>query len=266
MIDLHCHLIPGIDDGAKSMAEALEMMRIAQGDGIKTIVCTPHYYEGLMTPSIEEIQQNFLDLRRKAEANSIDLELILGQEVFLTPDIPENIKNGEILKINQHTQYLLVEFPHGEVPRYAKDIIFNLLVEGIVPILAHPERNISILKEPNILKDLIDRGVLVQLNASSLTGLYGEWVAEGARTLVKHKMVHFLGTDAHATGRRGPFMRKATYMIEDIAGKKLVRQLTEENPAKILSGKKIEVEKPLEVQTTRPSFFRRIWENAFLGR
>lgn len=266
MIDLHCHLLPGIDDGAKDMNEALEMMRVAQWEGIRTIVCTPHFYEGLMTPRTDLIYERFLDLRQKAEANSIDIELILGQEVFLTPEVPENIKNGRVLKINQNTPYLLVEFPHGEVPRYAKEIIFNLLVEGIVPILAHPERNMSILKNPNLLKDLIDRGVLVQLNASSLTGLYGQWVAEGAKTLVKHKMVHLLGTDAHSLGKRGPYMKRATYMIEDMGGKRLVRQLTEENPRRVLEGKKLEVEKPLLVQTEKPSFFRRIWETTFLGR
>ena len=197
MIDIHCHILPGIDDGPKHIDESLEMAKIASRDGITTIVATPHIKEPLY-PS-EDIGIKVAALNDLLTEKGIPLSVLQGADVSSSVDV----SLLHAYTINR-TRYILIEFPHLYLPGNAKDIIFRLMMHGYRPIITHPERNLSILGNPKLFFELLDTGLLVQITADSLTGAFGLDIRECASYFLKKGIVHFIATDAHSSRERRP--------------------------------------------------------------
>lgn len=228
MIDIHCHILPGIDDGAFDLSESIEMARIAAADGIKKIVATPH----IGNPDLpEDIDEKINHLNRCLKSEKIPVEILRGGEVsaFLSPH------ECKRFTINR-TSYLLVEFPHTHLPANAGEIIFNMSVAGLRPIIAHPERNPSVLQNPERLKTLIQSGALVQITAASLTGEFGLEYQACALHLLRERMVNFIASDGHNTVQRPPLLSGAFKTAKKRVGKKTATALFSGNPDAMING------------------------------
>ncbi|MGO1820484.1 MAG: tyrosine-protein phosphatase [Senegalia sp. (in: firmicutes)] len=239
MIDVHSHVLPFVDDGAKDMATSIEMLKIAEGEGIKYIFATPHYIENEgyneKLKNNEILEQVNIELKKEV----IDIEIILGNEVYITPNIIELIEEEKVSLLGD-SNYLLIELPMAQIPIYLEDIIYELKLKGIIPIIAHPERYREVKNDPNILKKYIELGAFAQLNLGSLMGDYGGDIERTAKILLEHNMIHFLGTDAHSRTRRPPRAKDAIKVLEAIISKEKINDLIEINPMRIINNEEFE--------------------------
>ena len=167
MIDLHCHILPGIDDGARNWDESLEMARLAVSEGITHVLATPHHMNRSWMNPKHAVLPLVDELQNRIDAAQIPLTIFPGQEVRLHGEIIENMKQDEICFIDEGNEYVLIEFPTPEVPAYTERLFYEMQTQRITPIIVHPERNHAILKEPNILYEYVNRGVLAQVTAAS---------------------------------------------------------------------------------------------------
>src|SRR5215470_12540822 len=193
MIDIHSHIMPEIDDGAHNFKEALEMAWIADDEGIEYMVATPHMFNSLYSN-----QTPYEILNRVAALNVTvgkDLKILPGNEVHISHDIVAQAKNNLVTKINQRN-YMLVEFPQLTIPIGAEQLFYKLQLEGVRPILVHPERNGQIQNHPESVAKFVEQGVLIQVTAMSVTGEFGQLAKKCAEVLLRHNCVHFLATDA----------------------------------------------------------------------
>lgn len=233
MIDIHCHILPGLDDGAASLDASLEMARMAATDGIRTIVATPH----VKPPCIEKerIVAAVVRLNRELAHGDIPLKVLAGADCSASlspPDFKHYTINGG--------PYVLVEFPYTHIPANARDVLFGLNVNGYLPIITHPERNPSVIRNPGSLFNLLDSGVKVQITAGSLTGEFGSDVAYCARYLIKKRVVHFLATDAHSPTHRRPVLSKGLRVARKIIGKDEADKLVFTNPRAVIAGERMD--------------------------
>jgi len=243
LIDLHCHILPAIDDGPSDISESIEMARIAAADGIKTIVAAPHvYHPGLPEAAgkadlSEVIDEKVDQLNRCLKSEKIPVEILPGGEVssFLPPD------SCQRFKIN-HTSYLIVEFPHSHLPANAREIIFNMTVSGLRPIISHPERNPSVIQNPERLNTLVQSGALAQITAGSLTGEFGLESQACALYLLRQRMVSFIVSDGHSVNGRPPVLSEAFKTVTKHFGKETATALFTTNPEAVLAGELLNTE------------------------
>jgi protein-tyrosine phosphatase len=229
VIDIHCHILPNIDDGPSDINESIEMARIAAHDGITRIVATPHIKNTLHP--VSAIKKNVEILNNKLFKLGIPVEIFQGADVsaMLDPSLFEDYT------IN-NTAYILVEFPHTHLPNDMKEIIFRMMIKGYYPIVTHPERNLSVIKNPERIFELINAGVLIQITADSITGAFGIDVEECAFYLLKRGIVNFIATDAHSSLSRKPVLSEALKITERIIGKEKAGKLVTVNPEAVLKG------------------------------
>ncbi|NNU77330.1 tyrosine-protein phosphatase [Clostridium estertheticum] len=222
MIDIHSHILPGIDDGSKDMEMSIKMLKMAEEKGTKTIVATPHYIRGRYENHYEKIFALHQEVKLEAKNAGLKIEVLLGQEVMLDKYALNLCKEKKIRGINE-TSYMLIEFPMDKLPNDALDLIYELRVLGIKPIIAHPERYEYIIKSLPDINDFINEECLFQINAGSLQGLFGKQVQKCAKLLVKEGLVSFIASDAHSINRRCPGLiegfREATLLDRDIEKK-----------------------------------------------
>jgi len=253
MIDIHSHIIPEIDDGARSLEEALEMAKIAVADGIDKMVATPHIFNGAssdLTPS------EILDrVARLQEAIGDKLKIIPGNEVHISHEIIDHAKKNRFMKINQRS-YTLVEFPQLSIPLRAGDLLWRLREAGVHPILVHPERNAEIQRRPAILAEFIASGVFVQVTAMSVTGQFGQAARACAEILLKHNCVHFLATDTHRPAKRAPILSKGRDAAAAIVGEAKARRFVFDNPLAVINGEPIVEDDPLPFESPKRSLWR----------
>jgi protein-tyrosine phosphatase len=232
MIDLHCHILPGIDDGAVDMQTSIDMARIAAEDGIETIVATPHIKDTLH--STVKLGALVSQLNINLKHQNIPVNVLLGADVFA-------LLNHSRLKdytIN-NSRYILIEFPHNYLPSNSKEILFSLAIQGLCPIITHPERNLAIMKKPDLLLDMLYGNVLVQITAGSLTGEFGRDEQACARYLLREKAVHFIATDAHSANFRRPVLSEGLKYAVKIIGKERAKKLVWDNPGAVLKDESI---------------------------
>jgi len=243
MIDIHSHIMPGIDDGARSLEESLEMAQIAVEDGIKLMVSTPHMFNGLShNPEPSEILERVAALNEAV--SSTGLKILPGNEVHVSHEIAEQAKNNRVTKINQRN-YLLVEFPQLTVPIGADELFYKLLLQGVHPILVHPERNSQIQSRPSIVAGYVERGVMIQVTAMSVTGEFGPAARACVDSLLRHNCVHFLATDTHRASRRPPILSKGRDAAALIIGDERAHKLVEDHPRAVINGEALQVEPPV---------------------
>lgn len=253
MIDLHAHILPGLDDGAKDLDDALNMCRIAAQDGITAIIATPHMSSGnpLRRPGVLSAIKA---LQEKVNSSVIPLRILPGAEIHLDPDLPERAAGGEIVTIADAGKYILVEFSRDVIPIGAEDVLFNLRILGLRPIITHPERNLAIQADPDLLVPLIYAGNATQITAASLTGEFGGDARRCAEIMVKRRMAHVVATDAHSTLYRRPILSEARKVIAELSGDDEADAAFITRPKAIIEGRELALPEPHV--SKRPSFRR----------
>ncbi|MFY9426063.1 MAG: CpsB/CapC family capsule biosynthesis tyrosine phosphatase [Caldicoprobacterales bacterium] len=253
MIDMHSHILWDIDDGARSREESLSMATIALEEGIDTIVATPHCIDEIdLEGFAKEVRERCKSLQKVLNEREISIKIVPGAEIYMDLDIL-NRPGLDRLTIGEH-RYILVEMPMGQVPRYAEDFLYHLLLKGFIPIIAHPERNRQIIEHPNILARFIDLGSLTQINTGSISGFFGPKIQECARILITHNMAHMLGTDAHSNRRRGPYIKQAVEHLYSWLDKDRAERIIYHNPNKVLKGDILTVDSPMEYRPRKGIF------------
>ena len=235
MIDLHSHILPGLDDGAQTMDEALEMARIAERDGIKKIVATPHLFRNnFIHKDLGIIEKKREELSQALKKNNIHVEVFAGAEVHISHSLIDEIKkNRNSLVINQ-SSYMFVEFSSEHVFSGVKNLFFELMSEGITPIIAHPERNSVFIRNPSLLYELVEMEALCQANSGSFSGLYGSRTQEAVYHFLELGLFHFIASDCHNTRSITPRLSEALAKATAIVGAKKANALVRENPKAVL--------------------------------
>lgn len=247
MIDLHSHILPGIDDGAQSWDETLAMARIAVADGVKVMVATPHMMDaGPFANRAAEVLALAAEAQERLKMAGIDLEIVPGGELFLSPETPAGIRSGELLTYANQRRYALVELPGDDVPPYAEQALFECQLAGVTPVLAHPERNSVLVNDLDRLAEWVERGVLLQVNALSLASESEGRRRRAAEELIERRLVHFVASDAHTTRRRRPGLSRAKKRVATLAGEEMAQILVAENPRRLLSGEPVRVFEPVK--------------------
>lgn len=250
MIDIHSHILPGIDDGSEDMEMSLQMARIYVENGISKVIATPHHIEGSVFVSLEERKSILIQLNKNLVKEAIKLEVFPGNEIYISMNIIHDIENRKAHTLN-NTRYVLVELPMYDIPMYVENMIYELQLKGYIPIIAHPERNSKIVEDPNILYRYIENGALGQLNLPSLEGRYGKAIKATGEILLKHNMIHFVSTDAHSHKSRTPNSTRALDILSKLVSRDDFQRLTSINGNRLLEDKEIETKEPLEYKKKR---------------
>ncbi len=235
MIDIHTHILPGLDDGPENFAESLLLARSAVENGTRVMVATPHVLNGLDMNRNMQITANFNRFRRQLKREIPELTLILGSEIYFRPHLAD-LAYLEVATIGGAGRYMLVEFSLGEIPKGFDRELKNLRKAGIIPIVAHPERNATALRRPSLIGQMVACGALIQINAGSITGSFGRPVKKLAHNLLKRGWVHVIASDAHSAFQRGPGLEAAVSAAETILGAAKSRRLVHDHPARIIEG------------------------------
>lgn len=253
IVDIHSHILPGIDDGAENMEITLEMLRNAEKNGTKEIVATPHYLLEYGDASISEVKVLTDEVNSLAQKEGIDIKIYSGQEVYFNESIIENFIQGNIGTIN-NSRYMLIEFPMHGFDDNIVDILYELQVRNIVPIIAHPERYKPFRDEPSQINKFIEAGYLFQINSGSIEGKFGESVRKTAAIFLENNIYNFIGSDAHNVENRNSGIQKAMDVIskESKNDFQMNKQIFEESSEKLLKdlevefiGKKIKAKKSI---------------------
>ncbi len=233
MIDIHSHILPGLDDGPETLVESLAMARASHQAGTKILVATPHILNVLDLNKNILIQNNFKHFKKLVEAELPEFEMLLGSEIFFRPNLSDLVRY-EVATINGSGRYMLVEFSLIDIPVGFDKELKRLQNKGVIPVIAHPERNAAALRKPSLIKQMVNAGALIQINAGSLTGLFGRAVKKLAHNLLKRGWVHVIASDAHSINHRGPDLRAAISAASDTIGVAKAGRLVWDNPRAII--------------------------------
>ena len=265
MIDLHCHILPGLDDGPKSVDLAIEMAGIAQSDGIRKIVATPHLFKGAFgCEDLGVIEQKRAELEGRLIEKGVSVEILAGAEVHLSHNLIPEIKEHRHYLVLNGSSYMFLEFPSDHVFSGVRDLFFELMTEGVVPIVAHPERNTVFQQSPRLLYELVQMGALAQANSGSLLGDFGSRAQSSVFDLLASNLIHFISSDAHNTHSKAPRLSAARDKAAAVLGETRANALVEDNPRAVLEDREVPFfpepidpgarEKTLKVKF--PSFFK----------
>ncbi|WP_223652955.1 tyrosine-protein phosphatase [Halopseudomonas nanhaiensis] len=238
MIDLHSHLLPGVDDGPADLETALDMARIAVASGTTHLICTPHIHPGRYTNDAASIKTAWEAFARALRAARIPLRTGYAAEVRFGGEIMTAVGDGTLPFLGdwEGRKALLLEFSHAEVPFGAERMTQWLLDQGIIPVLAHPERNKGLMRQPGKLKPFLQQGCLLQVTAGSIAGAFGERVKQLAHALLQEGVVNVIASDAHNVNRRPPDMRHGLRIASEIVGERRAKHLVLDTPWKIVHG------------------------------
>jgi len=201
VVDIHCHILPGLDDGSPDMAISIAMARLAAAAGISTVIGTPHWIEDEHETDPAQIRQTVKDLQAELNSKAIPLTILCGNEALICPDLPDRVKKGDVLTLADRGTHLLLELPYEDLPTYVDDVIFKLQLMDIIPVLAHVERYACVRSDWHILERWVQRGCLAQVNASSLDRTQGDDVTQD---LMDRGLIACTATDAHDATHRVP--------------------------------------------------------------
>ncbi|MDD2628854.1 MAG: tyrosine protein phosphatase [Limnochordia bacterium] len=261
VVDIHTHVLPGLDDGADSMEEAVAMLRTAEEAGIASAIATPHFLmKDEWESYIHAAQLSFAELTKQAAGNGLGISLHLGFEVEFDSGLL-NINDVTPLTLAGTGVYLLLELPLNQIPPCVEEVLFRVLVKGVIPIIAHPERNAVVYHQPEFLHWLVEQGALLQVNAGSLLGVFGTRVREVAWSLLEAKMVHVIASDMHRkSGHRGVCYGQVKQELQGRIEPHYLKALLEDNPSAVLAGREVKVEDPLPLPRfgVKPPWWQRI--------
>jgi protein-tyrosine phosphatase len=237
MIDIHTHILPGLDDGAADLEQSMAMARVAIADGVTAVVATPH---AATNTTRADVLAHVGKLQIALDNSNVPLQLYAGIEVWLSPDVVAQQRTGHAFAI-ANGPYMLVELPLQMIPPYTEQAIFALQVAGIIPILAHPERYVALEGNLEPLYRLVSRGVLCQLSASSLLGGFGPRARSLAESILQHDLAHVIASDAHSADVRPPKLAAAMARATELVGEKRARDMVTTVPECIVAGRPIDI-------------------------
>lgn len=235
MIDIHCHMLPGIDDGPATLEAALALAKACADDGITHAVLTPHVFPGRFENRRSSIEQDFEHFAEVLLASDITLDVSWAGEVRLTPEVLELLALDELPFLGHAAGHknLLLEMPDGQIPLGSDRLVAHLLARGVRPILVHPERNRAVMERPERLREFIEQGCCAQVTAGSLVGQFGAKAQATARALLDMGLVHAVASDSHNLTGRQPRMREAATWLAAHYGAALAQELTMSGPASL---------------------------------
>lgn len=233
--DIHCHIVPGIDDGASGLEESLAMATAASRDGATTVIATPHQLGGNSHVTASAIRAGVATLNDAITAAGIGLEVLPGADVRIEPELPALLRRGEVLTLADRGKHVLLELPH-EVYFPLETLLAALSKQGLTGILSHPERNRGMQARPETVAEVVRAGGLIQITAGSLTGGFGGTARKMAEWCVRKRLVHFVASDAHDTSRRPFGLSAARDVVAVLADAELADRVVCENPAKVADG------------------------------
>jgi len=216
-VDIHCHILPNVDDGPKTHAEALAMGLLAKEEEVSDIIVTPHALHPQFGKTEVPIRDALRQLQLVFDENQLEIKLHLGNEIRSSGELFEALEQGAVQTLGG-SRYVLIEFPHQTVPSYADALFFDLQIEGYVPIIAHPERNQLLTTEPNRLYHFASNGILSQVTTASIAGQFGQTIQKMSLLFLQHHLSHFVASDAHNVGARSFFWREARDVMNRTLG------------------------------------------------
>lgn len=234
MVDLHCHLLPLVDDGPSSVEHTLRLAEQAVADGITRIVATPHLYHPQFETEDVDVQLTVDELNVLLKQRDIPLTVYAGHEIRLTGELIEEIKEQRALPL-ANSRYILIEFPSNGIPSYARQVFAELISDGYVPIIAHPEKNKAIIQNPSLLFEFISNGAISQVTCASLIGKYGKDVQRFAVALLENGLAHIVASDAHHTEKRPFYWEQCRKYLQKELEEWLYEELYENNEAVLLN-------------------------------
>ncbi|MFC4409995.1 tyrosine-protein phosphatase [Chungangia koreensis] len=249
MIDVHSHITFGLDDGAKNLNESIEMAKLAVKEGIKTIIATPHHGHPLYSTGKEDVVQTVEILREQLQLRKIPLDILIGQEIRLFEEIDHALLSKNVLSLND-TEYVLVELPSSHIPKYVERLFYDLLVQGNIPIIAHPERNAEIVENPDKLYRLVKNGALSQVTTAAVAGKLGKKIQKLSLQLIEYDLSHLIASDAHNTTNRSFFWQEALKVIEKKLGSDKLA-LLETNSVDLISNSPLTKNQPTRIPDRR---------------
>ncbi len=254
MVDIHCHMIPGIDDGSPSLEVSLDMARMAVNDGIGTVICTPHQLGNFQHNSGDSIRQQTQQFQIELQKARIPLRVLPGGDVRIEEPMIRGLGDGAVMSLADHRRHVLLELPH-ELYFPLEPILQNLEAKGMVGILSHPERNRGILQQPELIPTLVDQGCLMQVTAGSLLGSMGKECQELSRSMLLDGLVHFIASDAHGNKLRRPLLRRAFDEVARLTDEATAQDLFVRYPACVAIGKDIPAGRRKVLQKTNDRWF-----------
>jgi protein-tyrosine phosphatase len=247
MIDIHSHILPGIDDGAQTLEDALLMAETAVKEGITHLYATPHHRNGRYENEKHSILHHVNVFNEKLAERNIPLHVLPGQETRLYKELVEELDREVLIPLHHQLKYLLIELPSSQVPGYAAETIYELNLRNYIPIIVHPERNSEIMENPDLLHDLILEGALTQITANSVIGNFGKKIMNFSHELIRANMTHFIASDAHNVSGRGFHLNEAFETIQKQHGVDK-RFYLQENAQMLLKGENVFVEQPKHIR------------------
>lgn len=243
IVDIHNHILPGLDDGAGSMEEAILLAANAVENGITHIVATPHHLDGKYMNSPTAVKAAVANLYNEFSKRKIALKIFPGQEVHLATNILEELEKDPLTLANSG-KYILIELPSKYIPVHTLDILYKIQLKGLIPIIVHPERNVVLRRNKNLLYEFVKKGALIQVTAASLIGMNGRELKRYSKVLIQHNLVHFISSDAHHYIKR-PFLLKKAYAY--IQKKFSTAQVTyfQENAKQVIFGTEFQPLSPI---------------------
>ena len=255
MVDVHCHILPGLDDGPKTINDALWMCSIAAEDGISTVVATPHMLNGIYDVKPSDIFAAVERLNESCRARGLSIKILPGADIYIDSDLPRLLAKEQLMTIANRFSHIMLELPEESVPDHLNDLLFELQLAGVTPVISHPERNYAIQQDIRLLYKLVDAGNLTQITAGALTGTFGSTVQKTAIQIIKAGLAHLIASDAHDTQRRIPQLSGARKLVEQLLSPEEADLMTSGRARDIINGKYVpipEVEPP-----RRKGFFTR---------
>lgn len=238
-VDMHCHILPKVDDGADSMETSLRMLDIAYSEGIRTILATPHHHPRRSRAGTEEILAVYEEFSKTVTTMHPDMKLLYGREVYYTVDVMDEIETGKALLIGD-TRYILVEYSTSVEPAYLVRSVNNIIQLGYIPIVAHVERYACVVDDWELIYELKNMGAVIQVNADSVIGELGRSVKKAIKHMLTEELVDIIGTDAHNSTSRAPHIEKCAKYLKKKFGEEYARMLLADNAETILQGKYLE--------------------------
>ncbi len=233
MIDIHTHILPGVDDGSPDLETSLRMARLAVEDGITSVVCTPHMaVEHPFPPGF--IGERVAQLAQALQEAGIPLQVLPGAEIVLSAELPRYASMGKLPTLGEGSRHLLIELPFVGTPVFAEQVFFELQLAGYTPVIAHPERSNLGLQQPKVLEQLAERGILLQVNVTSLLGREGPHVRRLALKLIRQGTATLIASDAHNAHDRVPVLSSCRRLINRLRKPGLFEALTCDNPGRVI--------------------------------
>lgn len=259
MIDIHCHILPEVDDGSRSLKESIEMALIAKEQGITKIVNTSHYHPDFRYKKGAELLKELNDFNNVLKENRIDIEVVIGNEIYYTKDLIKQIDDLDFYTLN-NSRYILIELPPTNFPSDLCNIVYELKEKNYVPVFAHVERYREVQENPELIYDVINAGAIIQINSHSILGKSGKELQRTCNTLISRNMVHVVGTDAHSSRRRTPIFLDAYKYVCEKYSKEVADDLFIKNSNAIIHDEDLNISRPYKEEVKKKGFFKRLFK------